>query len=117
MKKNNKKGFTIVELVIVIAVIGILAAVLIPTFGGVIEKANDSKVLQQLNSAYKEALAEAISDGKITEGEAGESVSVTVGSSQYTFVFKGTIDNYTCTVSGLPTGYTATYSNGAWTLN
>lgn len=30
--KKNKKGFTIVELVIVIAVIGILAAVLIPTF-------------------------------------------------------------------------------------
>ena len=29
--KKNKKGFTIVELVIVIAVIGILAAVLIPT--------------------------------------------------------------------------------------
>ena len=42
MKRNNKKGFTIVELVIVIAVIAILAAVLIPTFSGVIEKANKS---------------------------------------------------------------------------
>ena len=35
MKRNNKKGFTIVELVIVIAVIAILSAVLIPSFGGV----------------------------------------------------------------------------------
>ena len=40
MKKLNKKVFTIVELVIVIAVIAILAAVLIPTFSNVIEKAN-----------------------------------------------------------------------------
>ena len=46
MKKNNKKGFTIVELVIVIAVIAILAAVLIPTFTGVTEKAQKSAALQ-----------------------------------------------------------------------
>ena len=43
MKRNNKKGFTIVELVVVIAVIAILSAVLIPTFAGVIRKANVSK--------------------------------------------------------------------------
>ena len=36
------KGFTLVELVIVIAVIAILAAVLIPTFSNIIEKANAS---------------------------------------------------------------------------
>ena len=39
---KNKKGFTLVELVIVIAVVAILAAVLIPTFGSLIEKANMS---------------------------------------------------------------------------
>ena len=38
--KSKKKAFTLVELVIVIAVIGILAAVLIPTFSGVIERAH-----------------------------------------------------------------------------
>ena len=42
MKKQNRKAFTIVELVIVIAVIGILAAVLIPTFSGIIKSANIS---------------------------------------------------------------------------
>ena len=46
IKRNNKKGFTIVELVIVIAVIAILAAVLIPTFAGIIKKANISKDTQ-----------------------------------------------------------------------
>ena len=46
MRKSNKKGFTIVELVIVIAVIAILAAVLIPTFAGLIQKANQSADIQ-----------------------------------------------------------------------
>ena len=35
---KRKKGFTIVELVIVIAVIAVLAAVLIPTFSSLIQK-------------------------------------------------------------------------------
>ena len=46
MRSKSKKGFTIVELVIVIAVIAILAAVLIPTFSSLIKKANESADLQ-----------------------------------------------------------------------
>ena len=55
MKRNNKKGFTIVELVIVIAVIAILAAVLIPNLSRLVRKANDSADLQEARnvlSAY-----------------------------------------------------------------
>ncbi len=55
-KTNKKKGFTIVELVIVIAVIAILAAVLIPTFNNVVEKANKSAALQEARNAYTELL-------------------------------------------------------------
>ena len=54
MKHTNKKGFTIVELVIVIAVIAILAAVLIPTFSNLIKKANisnDTVLAKELNTA------------------------------------------------------------------
>ena len=40
MKNTKRSAFTIVELVIVIAVIAILSAVLIPTFGGIIKNAN-----------------------------------------------------------------------------
>lgn len=58
MKRNNKKGFTIVELVIVIAVIGILAAVMIPTFGGIIADANEKADLQEARNTYSSYLAD-----------------------------------------------------------
>lgn len=62
MKNTKKKGFTIVELVIVIAVIAILAAVLIPTFTSVIAKANESKAMQQAKSAWTDFIASELTD-------------------------------------------------------
>ena len=50
--KKNRKGFTIVELVIVIAVIAILATVLVPTFGNVIGNAKASALIQELKNEY-----------------------------------------------------------------
>ena len=41
-KPSCRKGFTIVELVIVIAVVGVLSAILIPTFVSLVAKANDA---------------------------------------------------------------------------
>lgn len=54
---KNRKGFTITELVIVIAVIAILAAVLIPTFSGIIGKANESADLQEARSIMTQYIA------------------------------------------------------------
>lgn len=54
MKLNKRKGFTIVELVIVIAVIAILAAVLIPNISNLVKKANasaDESLVRNLNTA------------------------------------------------------------------
>ena len=54
MKASKKRGFTIVELIIVIAVIAILAAVLIPTFSNLINKAQqsvDKQAVTQMNTA------------------------------------------------------------------
>lgn len=54
--KNNKKGFTIVELVIVIAIVAVLAAVLIPTFSNVVDKAKESKDYANALNIYKEQI-------------------------------------------------------------
>ena len=56
MKKNNKKGFTLTELIVVIVIIGILAAVLIPSITGYVKKAKVSTVQQESSAivtAYK----------------------------------------------------------------
>ena len=55
-KLNHKKAFTVVELVIVIAIIAVLAAVLIPTFAGLIHSANvssDKSLVKNLNTALR----------------------------------------------------------------
>ena len=70
MKKMNKKGFTIVELSIVIAVVAILSAVLIPTFSGIVNKAKDSAALQNAKNAYTEYISTEIdyAEDETTDG-------------------------------------------------
>ena len=104
MKNTKKKGFTIVELVIVIAVIAILAAVAIPSFGSVITKANESKALQEATNAYKEVLADALAD----DGVIGENDTLTKGVYTFTMNADGTLTGVTAT-----NGYTFTVENGA----
>ena len=58
--KNSKRAFTIVELVIVIAVISILAAVLIPTFAFMIKRAEESRDLQESENQAKQDFADSM---------------------------------------------------------
>ena len=51
-KKHNRKGFTIVELVIVIAVIALLATILVPTFGNVVGKAKNAALVAEIKNAH-----------------------------------------------------------------
>lgn len=62
--KKAKRGFTITELVIVIAVIAILAAVLIPTFSNVIKRANESAAMQEAKSEWDNFSPEAAISGE-----------------------------------------------------
>ena len=117
MKNNRKKGFTIVELVIVIAVIAILAAVLIPTFSNVIKKANESAVQQAAAALYREALALDLADGT-QDGKEGNTPIATVEGKAVTYEVNTSDDTVTVKFSYTDTAkkLTATYNGTAWTV-
>src|SRR6187455_1346132 len=64
MMKKSKKGFTLIELMIVVAIIGILAAIAIPKFADLVTKSKESAVKGSLGSV-RSALSIYYSD---TEG-------------------------------------------------
>ena len=99
MKKMNKKGFTIVELVIVIAVIAILAAVMIPTFANLVAKANQSKATQEVKAAYVATLAEDLKTGYTADDVVYDKGTVTVLHENGYLV---TIENGVATVADEP---------------
>ncbi len=71
--RKNKKGFTLIELIVVIAILAILAAIAIPTFIGVTDNANKTVVLANARTLVSSinafnTLADTTTDvAKITE--------------------------------------------------
>lgn len=62
LKKMNKKGFTLAELLIVVAIIAVLVAISIPIFSAQLEKAKEATDMANIRSAYAEVIAAYLGD-------------------------------------------------------
>lgn len=57
---NRKKGFTLAELLVVVAIIAVLVAIAIPIFTSQLEKAREATDAANLRAAYAEVSADAV---------------------------------------------------------
>lgn len=69
MKKTNKKGFTLAELLVVVAIIAVLVAIAIPIFTSQLEKSREAVDAANIRAAYAEVVSNKVSgetDTKLT---------------------------------------------------
>ena len=67
MKKMNNKGFTLAELLIVVAIIAVLVAISIPIFTTQLEKARETTDLANIRSACSELVSGYLSGDRTTK--------------------------------------------------
>lgn len=73
--KENKKGFTLVELIVVLVILAILAALLVPALTGYIDRAKKKSVIAETRQAVM--AAQTLVDEAYTKVDVG--VAITVG--------------------------------------
>ncbi len=74
IRRNSKKGFTLVELIVVLVILAILAAMLVPALTGYIDKAKKEKDYQAASVVY--AAAQAVITEKYGLGTLGSGTTL-----------------------------------------
>lgn len=125
-KLKDRKGFTLVELIVVLVILAILAALLIPALTGYIDKANKEKIVSECRMVVMAAQTEAselygkMDGGKLAFGTdtntaadynaAVKDLSETKGKFEIVLYDDGTVH----TVKYWNSGWTVTYSDGTY---
>ena len=108
---TNQKGFTLIELMIVVAIIGILAAIAIPQYQNYISRSQASRVLGETTSV-KNALEDCINNGRTgtilhsgTPSAGAEATTCVLGTNPSNLLGAGTAQVVATTAStGYPLG-------------
>lgn len=84
IKAKNKRGFTLIEMLIVVAIVGALVAIALPTLGNKLENAREVADVANLRAAFSEAITKHYLEASTgnTETITGVKLSST-GSLQY----------------------------------
>ena len=109
MLKQTQKGFTLIELMIVIAIIGILAAVAVPQYGQYTKRAKFAEVVSQAIQ-FKIAVADCILFTNKTQGCTNGSTHVGPAINSNGFVASLTVTDGTITALGTSAVDNAVYS-------
>ena len=94
-KTRNKKGFTLAELLIVVAIIAVLVAIAIPVFTSQLEKSRIATDEANTRSAYGEAVAAYLT---LEDPSTGVD-NITLGKSTYTVTINAANDTVTVSTS------------------
>lgn len=127
-KLKDKKGFTLVELIVVLVILAILAALLVPALTGYIDKANKEKIVAETRMVVmaaqtegSEAYSKVTADGTAATGAAIEAkvaengqelIDLAEVSGNYKILYKN--DASVSAVVYSNSGYTCVYSDGAY---
>ena len=107
-KKLSKKGFTLAELLVVVAIIAVLVAIAIPIFNASTKKAEEAVEVANARSAYAEGMISVV-DGSYTSAK-----TYTYGDKTYTFTYDSGTKAWSIAVVAV-TGKTPTIYNATIT--
>ena len=107
MKKTNKKGFTLAELLVVVAIIAVLVAIAIPIFTAQLEKAREATDAANLRAAYAEVVTAGLTEDSVN-------YSKTVAATQKTAGWQGT--DYSSKGSAKIGGMSVEATTTSWTV-
>lgn len=109
-RKLNKKGFTLAELLVVVAIIAVLVAIAIPIFSAVTDRAERAVELANARACYAQGMAKALGTNNAITAE-----TLSAGGKIYTFACDAGGENGKVTVDAGSSGKTVYAPSGGYT--